>query len=189
MLVLTPEERQEPDRLLQRLKQSPWQLLFDTSAFSKSNVRQVMVRVHADAENTPYNSPALLRELLVPATFGRLRRSGVLARKEWQSERARAAAATLQVEESGGHCGDEADTGGDVDSRSASDGGGRVGGCDGGTEAVGGDAMSSSDGVEEEDDDMSYMAGVEVDMVEVDVDVDVDVEVEVEVEAEVDAEV
>ena len=65
MLVLTPEERQEPDRLLQRLKQSPWQLLFDTSAFSKSNVRQVMVRVHADAENTPYNSPALLRELLV----------------------------------------------------------------------------------------------------------------------------
>ena len=131
--MITPEERQDPDRLLMRLKESPWQLLFDTSEFSDSNIRQVLLRVHRDAEGTSYSPPALLREVLAPETFKHLRNSGAPARQAWLAERASAMAAAIE----------EVEVEVEVEVE----------------EEVDVDAISCSDGVEAEDDPMSSSDG------------------------------
>ena len=135
VLVITHEERQEPDLLLLRLKQSPWQLLFDTSAFSSSNVRQVLLRVHPDAEQTSYNSSALMRQLLAPENNKPLRRFNKSEREAWRSQWNAASATAVEVEV-------EVEVEEEVEVEVEVE------------EEVDVDAMSCSDGVEVEDDDV-----------------------------------
>ena len=64
VLFITPEEKLQPVLLLARLRLPPYQLAFDTSCNSSSDLRQLYLKVVPDALRTAYNTPNELELLL-----------------------------------------------------------------------------------------------------------------------------
>ena len=64
VLFITPEEKLQPVLLLARLRLPPYQLAFDTSCNSSSDLRQLYLKVVPDALRTAYNTPDELELLL-----------------------------------------------------------------------------------------------------------------------------
>jgi|TARA_B110001469_G_C9559351_1_gene277436 hypothetical protein len=64
VVFIRPEEKLRPSLLLKRLRLPPYQLSFDTSEASSSDIRQLFLKVTPAALRTPYNVPAELKRLL-----------------------------------------------------------------------------------------------------------------------------
>ena len=64
MVFIRPAEKLQPSLLLDRLRLPPYQLAFDTSAHSSSDIRQLFLKVVPDALRTSYNAPKELARLI-----------------------------------------------------------------------------------------------------------------------------
>ena len=68
VVFMTPEEKEDPSLFLERMRKPPYQLVFDTSSCSSSNIRQLQVSVSKLSLETNYNTPRHLERMLRAAT-------------------------------------------------------------------------------------------------------------------------
>jgi hypothetical protein len=64
VVFIKAKEKLEPSLLLDRLRLPPYQLAFDTSRTSSSDIRQLFLKVVPDALRTAFNTPAELERLI-----------------------------------------------------------------------------------------------------------------------------